>query len=92
MFTVCFDVDGTLITLDNKPNYKMIYLFHALQALGCEMYIWSGGGLDYARQISDKLGLYAKIIEKGSMVPQLAIDDQDVQLGKANLCIPGIDI
>jgi len=92
MFTACFDVDGTLITLDNKPNYKMIALLKLLQEFNCYVYIWSGGGIDYARAIADRLGLDVPVIEKGSMTPHLAVDDQDVELGKVNLCFPGIDI
>ena len=84
---VCFDIDGTLISEDGSIGYDVIRLFHALEALGCEMFIWSGGGVDYAERIRDKLSLDAKVVAKGSFIPELSIDDQIVTLGKANLCV-----
>jgi hypothetical protein len=47
---VAFDVDMTLITEDRKPIYENIQLFQAFKRLGCDMVIWSGGGIDYATQ------------------------------------------
>lgn len=79
MLTVAFDVDGTLITKgphsEDIPRYEVIKLFHALEALGCEMFIWSGGGEDYARHWRAKLGLRAHVAVKGSFKADLAIDD-----------------
>lgn len=77
--TVAFDVDGTLIhmagDLCDTPRYDVVQLFKLLEAFGCEMYIWSGGGIDYATRWRDKLGLKAEVIRKGSMTVDLAIDD-----------------
>ena len=83
---VTFDVDGTLIYQSGEKEYlpkqKIIDLFKALEAVGCEMYIWSGHGVDYAKEWSKKLGLQAKVVEKGSFTPDLAIDDLDEDFRK----------
>jgi hydroxymethylpyrimidine pyrophosphatase-like HAD family hydrolase len=90
---VCFDVDGTLIhdernpDLCDTPRYDIIMLFHVLELVGCDLYIWSGGGLDYATRWAQKLGLKAKIIEKGDIEPDIAIDDQYITLGKVNIIV-----
>lgn len=92
--TVAFDVDGTLIYQDTNPaagrkedypREEVVQLFKSLEAIGCEMYIWSGGGIPYARQWARLLGLKATIVAKGSFVPDIAIDDQEVKLGKVNI-------
>lgn len=82
---VCFDVDGTLIDTRGKPRHEVIDLFRSFQALGCEMFIWSGGGCDYATIVKNKLGLDADVMSKGSFQPDLAVDDQIVTMGKVNL-------
>jgi len=97
MIRVAFDVDGTLIHQsgagEDTPRYDVIALYHALEKFGCEMYIWSGGGVDYARRWRDKLGLFgAKVVVKGSFQPDIAVDDMDLDfrategsLGRVNL-------
>lgn len=88
---VCFDVDGTLIYDENHrelfdtPNYKMIALFKSFEELGCEMYIWSGGGISYSIRWANKLGLKATHVRKGSFIPDIAVDDEELGLGKVNL-------
>ncbi len=82
--TVCFDIDGTLINYDGSPRQEVIDLFRAFEKLGATMVIWSGGGVDYATRVRDRLGLEAQIHAKGSFKPDLAIDDQSVNLGKIN--------
>lgn len=93
---VAFDVDGTLIHQDSDlcdtPRYDVIQLYKLLESFGCTMYIWSGGGVDYAKRWAEKLGLNGTVIEKGSMIPDLAVDDMDLDfrrseksLGKINL-------
>lgn len=62
---VAFDVDGTLIYPDSDtPRYEVIALFKSLESFGCDMYIWSGGGINYAQRWSEKLGLKATIKPK----------------------------
>lgn len=86
---VAFDVDGTLIEQvgdkADTPRYSVISLFKSYQNLGCEMYIWSGGGVDYAAHWARKLGLDAIIVVKGSFVPDIAFDDCEITLGKTNI-------
>lgn len=91
MTTVAFDVDGTLIhqigDQEDSPRYEVIQLYKILESAGCEMFIWSGGGLGYAERWAQKLGLNGTIIIKGSLVPDIAVDDEEVTLGKVNLRI-----
>jgi hydroxymethylpyrimidine pyrophosphatase-like HAD family hydrolase len=95
--TVAFDIDGTLIhqvgVNEDTPRYDVVQLYKLLEGFGCEMYVWSGGGIDYARRWRDKLGLMsAKVVMKGSFQPDIAIDDMDLDfrqvegsLGKVNI-------
>lgn len=93
--TAAFDVDGTLIHSDNSapelyqtPRYEVIQLFKAFEKLGFQMFIWSGGGTDYAARWAQKLGLSATIVVKGSFTPAIAIDDQpDARLGRVNIYV-----
>jgi len=72
---VAFDVDYTLIGEQYEPLYDNIWLFQWFQRHGCDMIIWSGGGVDYAAQWARKLGLKARIIEKCSEEVDIAVDD-----------------
>jgi hydroxymethylpyrimidine pyrophosphatase-like HAD family hydrolase len=71
--------------LCDTPRYDVIAMFHAYQTLGFEMFIWSGGGVEYAKHWAAKLGLSATVVEKGSFRPDIAVDDCDVKLGIANI-------
>lgn len=94
---VAFDVDGTLIWQEGQvnlgcnykepdtPRYEVIQLFRLFQELGCEMIVWSGGGIEYAKRWALKLGLTCFIKEKGEIEVDIAVDDEDVKLGKVNL-------
>lgn len=89
MATVAFDVDGTLIHLIGEkadtPRYEIINFYHLLEKFGCKMYIWSGGGNDYAERWRNKLGLDGTIMQKGSFKPDITVDDEEVNLGKINI-------
>ena len=86
---IAFDVDGTLIhqvgEAEDTPRYDVIQTFHFFESLGYSMFIWSGGGVDYAERWSQKLGLKATIVEKGSFKPDIAFDDMNVNLGIVNI-------
>lgn len=86
--------DGIVITLRSHywferflPRFiaKSIVRWIAGRALGCDMYIWSGGGIDYAENWARKLGLEAKIVEKGSFKPDLAFDDMETALAAVDI-------
>ena len=94
MFTVAFDVDDCLIRQDSHgtdgPNYSVINLLMQFHALGARIVVWSGGGIDYAERWVDKLSLatYVDVIEKGSRMVDLAVDDEQVNMGWANFQVP----
>lgn len=85
--TIAFDVDGTLITFDDTPCYDNIFALKYFVKLGTQVYVWSGGGLDYAQHWVNKLGLdkYVTVIEKGSMLVDICFDDESVSLAKINV-------
>lgn len=84
--TVAFDCDGTLVDFfSGKPRYDIVALFHGFQRRGCVMMIWSRTGTDHARETMERLGLRAKIVEKGSLVPDVAVDDEEKNLGRVNI-------
>lgn len=90
LVTVAFDVDGTLIQIEgtfypDSPRYDVIDMFRMYERIHCDMYIWSGGGIEYATRWAERLGLIATIIQKGSIVVDIAIDDEFVKLGKVNI-------
>jgi len=71
--------------LCDTPRYDVIALFKSFQGLGFEMFIWSGGGVDYAAHWAARLGLSATVVGKGSFRPDIAVDDLDVDLGHTNI-------
>lgn len=86
---VAFDVDGTLIK-EGKPNYDVVFMaLMFYQNPTIDLVIWSGGGTDYARMWADRLGLEdAKIMRKEkNLEVDIAFDDEEVDLGKANIKI-----
>jgi len=99
---IAFDVDDTLIipavALEDEPhpyignygavpNYKVIEIYKWFQSQGNEMIVWSGGGIDYARNWGEKLGLQpfeVRVKEKSEDI-DIAFDDCDVDLAKVNM-------
>jgi hypothetical protein len=73
------DVDDTLIrTVGSKriPMPAVVEHVRMLKAQGAELYCWSSGGEEYARQSATELGLadcFVGFLPK----PQLIIDDQE---------------
>ena len=92
---VAFDVDGTLIDIKNDtPRYEIIQLLHSFQKLGCRVYVWSGGGVDYAARWCERLGITGiAVVAKGTDIDaDITFDDMDLDfrntersLGKVNI-------
>lgn len=82
---VYVDVDDTLIrTAGTKriPMVRTVERVNELHAEGHELYLWSTGGGEYARQSAVELGiegLFVGFLPK----PQLYIDDQEFGEWKA---------
>lgn len=94
---IAFDVDGTLrcnCTDDcQDPNTPILSLLRILKTFrNTEIYIWSGGGADYARRFAGLYKLPVKdshcISKIGAPQMHIAIDDiQDTSLGTFNLIV-----
>lgn len=83
MRTIAFDVDSTLITLNNQtgedvPRYSNLALLHWFyKNTDWDIVVWSGGGVDYARRWCEKLGIdkLVTIEGKGDCFVDLTVDD-----------------
>lgn len=88
-----FDVDGTLIKkTDNGdvPRYEIVQMALTLSSLGHTVFVWSGGGVDYARNWAAKLGLLPNIRILGKSKDysiDVAFDDHAVDLAKVNVIV-----
>ncbi len=100
---VAFDIDDTLlvpsvvmgngISGDNVPNYPVIEVYKWFQANGCEMILWSGSGIDWAKRWGERFGLEPFTVrrkEKSEDV-DICFDDCDVDLAKVNVRVKRID-
>lgn len=95
--TIAVDVDGTLrcncSDTCEDPNMRIVRLFNILADFkNTEMYVWSGGGAEYARRFASKFDLkvaYKHCISKfDNFKPDIAIDDiQETALGGVNLIV-----
>lgn len=93
---VCFDVDGTLLQNAagaDVPRPEVVRILKLLHSKGNTIYVWSGGGAEYAQMQTTRLKLdqfvtgYAHKSDSNVIKPYLAIDDQVVNLGKYNIRI-----
>lgn len=85
---VAFDIDDTLWEVRGEPgsfrqvpDYDLIAVLRWHAKNGDEVFIWSAGGVDYARTIVEKLGLepyIAGVLPKGGgQDMDLAYDDEN---------------
>lgn len=97
---IAFDMDDTLIVPSvalgferDTPNYETIAIYKWFRAQGHHMIIWSGSGIDYAKQWAEKLGLCAdEFAEKEKREDiDIAFDDCDVDLAKVNIKVKRIN-
>lgn len=95
--TIAFDVDGTLRcnctdTCDDG-NQRIYDLFVILNHMkNTKLFVWSGGGADYAWRFAQKFGLPIKqsrcIGKIGAPHMDIAIDDiQDTAIADINLIV-----
>lgn len=90
---IAFDVDGTLIKkTDNGdvPRYEVIQLLQTLLSFGHTIFVWSGGGEDYAREWARKLNLLpdVRIIGKSRNYEiDIAFDDHATSLAKVDVIV-----
>ncbi len=87
MKRIAFDVDGTLIDLStDQPKVSVIRLLESFNQMEkCQVFVWSGGGTDYAKMWLNRLGVNAMVIEKGSIDMDVCFDDEEVALAKVNI-------
>ena len=93
--TIAFDVDGTLRSNKTdttvEPNRRIVELFNILATFkNVQLYVWSGGGAQYAAQFARTYGLpvsNSKCISKfGAPKMDICIDDiQETDLATFNL-------
>lgn len=70
------------------PDYDLIQVLRWFHKNGDEVYVWSAGGVDYARDIVWKLGLdkMVTVIEKGKARGlDIAFDDEDTKLAVVDI-------
>lgn len=88
---IAFDVDGTLIKkTDNGdvPRYEVIAVLKTFQSFGHTIFVWSGGGEDYARMWAEKLGLLPDVRilpKKKDYDMDIAFDDHATSLAKVDV-------
>jgi hypothetical protein len=94
---IAFDVDGTLKSnktpIDQTCNRRIVRLFETFRTFkNIELYVWSGGGADYAWHYAQLYDLDVKqshcISKIGAPHMDIAIDDiQDTAIGDINLIV-----
>lgn len=91
---IAFDVDGTLIKkTDNGdvPRYEIIQMAKTFIALGHTVFVWSGGGTDYARSWAEKLDLLplVRILPKrgNAYDIDIAFDDHATSLATVDVIV-----
>ena len=84
---VAFDVDGCLIDIYGQTNMNMVDLARFFHSIGFSVVVWTGGGVDRAKQVVRETGLedIAAAYAKGSIVPDICFDDMEVNLAEINI-------
>lgn len=86
---VAFDIDGTLLGFGDKPRDEVLLELKKHQDAGDFVYVWSGGGLGYAKMIVNRLGLTGvEVVQKSRfLMMDICYDDQIVNLADKNIKI-----
>lgn len=86
--TILFDVDGTLVSYNDKPRWDIIEMVKTLSRYA-NVYLWSGGGKDYAQMWARKLFLEDYIcgyrVKEKDMNVDVCFDDELVDLARVNI-------
>jgi len=88
--TICFDVNECLIDKKNKAIKANVELLKVLSKKH-KVFVWSGNKYEYAFEIVKELKIekyISGILNKyNTFVPDIAFDDQEIDLGKLNIVI-----
>ncbi len=103
---VAFDIDDTLWeVIRNKeskmygmqvPDHDLIQVLRWFYKNGDDVFVWSAGGLDYAQQIVEKIGLadMVTVIRKVALHDpsnphkiDIAFDDEETKLAKVDVIV-----
>lgn len=91
---VAFDVDGTLIKKTangDVPRYEIIQMLQTFVDLGHTVFVWSGGGKDWAENWCRKLNLFpqVRVLEKrgDAYDIDIAFDDHATSLAKVDVIV-----
>ena len=93
---VAFDVDGCLRSSsykDVRPLEDVRSMMVLLKRMECQIMLWSGSGVLYARQVARECGVahlvdrYASKTDK-TIKPDITFDDEEMTRGKVNIRIP----
>jgi hypothetical protein len=95
MVRVAFDVDDTLMKFrreqrDQVPDFALIQMLLWFADNGDEVFIWSGGGVEYAATVARKLGLdqMVSVVPKDTPVPMdITFDDAQMRKGRVNVLV-----
>ena len=105
MSKIAFDIDDTLYKVrirkvdgrdigDQVPDYDLIQVLRWFYNNEDEIFVWSGGGIDYAQTIVDKLGLTSMVTvipkvelydKSNSQNIDIAFDDEETRLAKVDI-------
>ncbi len=88
---VAFDIDDTIYKVrvkyrDQAPDYDLIPVLIWFAKNGDEVYVWSAGGLDYAKTIVRKLGLDEYVT---AVIPKPKLHGQDKNI---DLCFDDCEV
>lgn len=91
---IAFDVDGTLIKKTENgdvPRYEIIQMLKTFLALGHTVFVWSGGGKDWAENWCRKLDLFpqVRVLEKrgDAYDIDIAFDDYPTSLARVDVMV-----
>lgn len=97
---VAFDIDDTLYKVCRRddcggfhqiPDIEVLAILHWFVRNGDTVWVWSAGGLDYAKEMVRKLGIHGlvqvmpKQLKPWDVHPDICFDDENVRLAKANV-------